>query len=83
MLIPIRDDNPTTHRAYVTLAIIALNVAIFVLWQKPWSSQEEQELFAFCHAEIPYEVVVQAMDAIRTDGEKKLFPDVLLSAGVQ
>ncbi|HXJ63921.1 MAG TPA: hypothetical protein VNN79_09215, partial [Actinomycetota bacterium] len=57
MLIPIRDDNPTTRRAYVTLAIIAANVLIFVLWQKPWSSSEEQTLFAFCHAEIPYEVV--------------------------
>ena len=59
MLIPIRDDNPTSRRAYVTLAIIAVNVLVFVLWQKPWSSQEDQELFAFCHAEIPYEVTHQ------------------------
>jgi membrane associated rhomboid family serine protease len=57
VLIPIRDDNPTTHRAYVTLGIIVVNVLVFVLWQRPWSSQEEQELFSFCHAMIPYEVV--------------------------
>jgi rhomboid family protein len=57
VLIPIRDENPTTRRPYVTLAIIAANILIFVLWQRPWSSQEEQELFAFCHAAIPYEVV--------------------------
>jgi membrane associated rhomboid family serine protease len=59
MLIPIRDDNPTSRRAYVTLAIIAVNVLVFLLWQRPWSSQEDQELFAFCHAEIPYEVTHQ------------------------
>jgi len=59
MLIPIRDDNPTSRRAYVTLAIIAANFLVFLLWQRPWSSQEDQELFAFCHAEIPYEVTHQ------------------------
>ncbi|MFL5799768.1 MAG: rhomboid family intramembrane serine protease [Actinomycetota bacterium] len=59
MLIPIRDDNPTSRRAYVTLAIIAANFLVFLLWQRPWSSQEDQELFAFCHAEIPYEVTNQ------------------------
>ena len=56
MLIPIRDDNPTSRRAYVTLAIIVANVAIFVLWQKPWSPPIDQQFFAFCHAEIPWEV---------------------------
>jgi membrane associated rhomboid family serine protease len=56
VLIPIRDDNPTARRAYVTLAIIALNVALFVLWQRPWSPPIEQQLFDFCHAEIPWEV---------------------------
>jgi membrane associated rhomboid family serine protease len=59
MLIPIRDDNPTSRRAYVTLAIIAANVLIFLLWQKPWSPPVEQEFFAFCHAEIPWEVTHQ------------------------
>jgi biopolymer transport protein ExbD len=31
---------------------------------------------------IPYEVLVAVMDASRSDGERLLFPDVLLSAGV-
>jgi len=57
VLIPIRDDNPTTRRAYVTLGIILANVLVFVLWQKPWTNAEEQTLFAYCHAEIPWEVV--------------------------
>jgi membrane associated rhomboid family serine protease len=59
VLIPIRDDNPTSRRAYVTLGIIFVNVLVFVLWQRPWSNQEEQQLFAFCHAMIPYEVTHQ------------------------
>jgi membrane associated rhomboid family serine protease len=59
MLIPIRDDNPTSRRAWVTLAIIAINVLVFVFWQRPWSSATDQTLFAFCHAEIPWEVTHQ------------------------
>ena len=59
MLIPIRDDNPTSRRAWVTLAIIAVNVLVFLFWQRPWSSATEQTLFAFCHAEIPWEVTHQ------------------------
>ncbi len=59
MLIPIRDDNPTARRAWITLAIIAANVLVFVLWQQPWKPPLEQELFAFCHAEIPWEVTHQ------------------------
>jgi len=59
MLIPIRDDNPTARRAWVTLAIIAANVLVFVLWQQPWKQDVEQELFAFCQAEIPWEVTHQ------------------------
>jgi membrane associated rhomboid family serine protease len=59
MLIPIRDDNPTSKRAYVTLAIIVANVLIFLLWQRPWSPPVQQEFFSFCHAEIPWEVTHQ------------------------
>src|SRR5207248_7261967 len=59
MLIPIRDDNPTARTAWVTIAIIAANVLIFLFWQQPWRSAEEQTLFAFCHAEIPWEITHQ------------------------
>jgi membrane associated rhomboid family serine protease len=33
-MIPLRDANPTTRRPYVTLGLIALNVAVFFLWQR-------------------------------------------------
>jgi membrane associated rhomboid family serine protease len=59
-VIPIRDLNPTRTFAGVTLAIIAINVAVFLLWQPTFQSDQRQQLFFFCHAEIPYEVTHQA-----------------------
>jgi len=50
-VIPIRDDNPTRRFPIVTLAIIALNVLAFVLWEPTFSTQEKQQEFFFCHAE--------------------------------
>jgi membrane associated rhomboid family serine protease len=55
-VLPLRDDNPTKHLPFVTLAIIALNLAAFLLWQPTFGTQEEQQTFFFCHAEIPWEV---------------------------
>lgn len=43
---------------------------------------DETKVIINANPEITYEVVVEAMDAIRQDGPKTLFPDVLLSAGV-
>lgn len=47
-------------------------------------NQAEGETKAILNAnqDITYEVVIATMDAIRNDGAKVLFPDVLLSAGV-
>jgi membrane associated rhomboid family serine protease len=45
--------------AWVTLAIIAANVAIFLLWQPTFGTQGEQQTFYFCHAEIPWEITHQ------------------------
>jgi len=63
VLIPIHDDNPTSRTAWVTLAIIALNVLAFLVWQPTFASgptgEARQQLFFFCHAEIPYEVTHQ------------------------
>ena len=55
MLIPIRDENPTSRTAVVTLALIALNVVAFLLWEPTFKSQGAQQQFFFCHAEIPWE----------------------------
>jgi membrane associated rhomboid family serine protease len=58
-MIPIRDINPTRHVAWITLAIIAANVAVFLFWQPTFKNQQRQQTFFFCHAEIPYEVTHQ------------------------
>ncbi|HZP90267.1 MAG TPA: rhomboid family intramembrane serine protease [Actinomycetota bacterium] len=58
-MIPIRDANPTSRFAWVTFAIIAANVAIFLLWQPTFASEGRQQAFFFCHAEIPWEVTHQ------------------------
>jgi len=58
-MIPLRDDNPTRHFPVVTLAIILLNVMAFFFWEPTFGSQERQEVFFFCHAEVPWEVTHQ------------------------
>jgi rhomboid family protein len=62
-MIPLRDDNPTRHFPVVTLAIIALNVLVFLAWEHPFDTgqagQARQERLFFCHAEIPFEVTHQ------------------------
>jgi membrane associated rhomboid family serine protease len=56
-LIPIRDLNPTRRFAWVTLAIIVANVAIFLLWQPTLGGTDlQQQTFFFCRAEIPWEI---------------------------
>jgi membrane associated rhomboid family serine protease len=58
-VLPIRDNNPTRHVALVTLALIAANVLVFVIWQPTFASgnsQLKQQTFYWCHALIPYEV---------------------------
>ncbi len=42
----------------------------------------ETKVIINANPDITYEVVVAAMDATRQDGAKTMFPDVLLSAGV-
>jgi membrane associated rhomboid family serine protease len=55
-VIPIRDVNPTRRFAWVTLALIAANVAVFLLWEPTFASARQQQTFFLCQAEIPYEV---------------------------
>ena len=75
-MIPIRDINPTSRPAWVTLGIILANVAAFLLWQPTLQDPQAQQAFFYCHAEIPYEVTHQttladggepAREAIETD----------------
>jgi membrane associated rhomboid family serine protease len=55
-VIPIRDANPTQRVPVVTLALIAANIAVFLLWQPSFGTEQAQQAFYFCHAEIPWEV---------------------------
>jgi membrane associated rhomboid family serine protease len=55
MVIPIRDDNPTTKKPVLTIAIIAICIYIFAAVQ-PHEQSEEVE-FLYEHAAIPCEVV--------------------------
>lgn len=59
LVIPLRDANPTHRMPILTLALIAANVAIFLLWQPTFGTQREQQDFYFCQAEIPFEVTHQ------------------------
>ena len=36
-MLPIRDDNPTSRFAWVTLVIVALNAVAFLFWEKDYS----------------------------------------------
>lgn len=59
-MIPIRDVNPTRRRPWITLGVIAANIAIFLLWQPTFSHSEPRTFFFFyCRAEIPYETTHQ------------------------
>jgi membrane associated rhomboid family serine protease len=58
-VIPIRDINPTGRTAWLTIALIAANVAIFVFWEPTFAGPEQQQTFLFCTAEIPFEVTNQ------------------------
>jgi membrane associated rhomboid family serine protease len=60
---PLRDTNPTRRRPYVTIALIAANVAVFLLWQPTFAGGGDAELaqqtFFWCQGEIPFEVTHQ------------------------
>ena len=87
-MIPIRDINPTTRTAWFTIAIIAANVAVFLLWEPTFGDQLTQQTFLFCNAEIPYEVTHQTTladggtDAVRAiEDTYRVEPPV--AAGIQ
>ncbi|HEY6677660.1 MAG TPA: rhomboid family intramembrane serine protease [Actinomycetota bacterium] len=86
-MIPIRDVNPTTRTAWITLALIAANVVVFLLWQPTLGANSETRTFFFfyCHALVPWEITHQttlaeggaaARDAIEADLVPQLEPGV-------
>jgi membrane associated rhomboid family serine protease len=54
-VLPLRDDNPTRRRAYVTVALILVNVAVYFLWQPP-ATDPASAAFEYRHAAIPCEI---------------------------
>ena len=57
-MLPLRDDNPTHHRPYVTLFLIALcAVVYFVVQPTPFASTTADARFEYRYAAIPTEVV--------------------------
>ena len=54
-MLPLRDDNPTRRRAYVTVALILVNVAVYFLWQPP-ATDPTSAAFEYRHAAIPCEI---------------------------
>jgi membrane associated rhomboid family serine protease len=55
-VIPLRDANPTRRTPWVTIGLIAINVAVFFLWQPITGTPREQARFFFCHGAIPDEL---------------------------
>lgn len=58
-MIPIRDINPTSRTAWLTILLVAANVAIFLIWEPTFEGQAEQQEFFFCEAQIPFELTNQ------------------------
>ena len=63
-MLPLRDYNPTTRRAWITLGIIAINVFVYFLVQPhgqgnvdPQAEAITEAKFTYAHAAIPCEVV--------------------------
>jgi membrane associated rhomboid family serine protease len=64
-VIPIRDNNPTKRRPYVTLGLIGINVVVFLFWQPSsflsssgrhaQEIEQEQTNFLYEHALVPCE----------------------------
>jgi membrane associated rhomboid family serine protease len=55
-VIPLKDENPTRRRAYVTLALIAINVGVYFWVQPDTSDLEKSTLFTLEYAAVPCEV---------------------------
>jgi membrane associated rhomboid family serine protease len=56
-VIPLRDDNPTSRPAVVTIAIIVACALVYLLWQPtPGRATSADNTFNLQHAAIPFEI---------------------------
>src|SRR5574342_356754 len=57
-MLPLRDATPRLRLPVVTVALIAVNFAAFLLWQPTLSGGGDlaQQDFFWCHGLIPYEI---------------------------
>ncbi|MEA2684841.1 MAG: hypothetical protein QOE93_36 [Actinomycetota bacterium] len=56
-MIPLKDYNPTRRFPVVTVLLIALNVYVYFLVQRPYDERQSQLKFNYTYAAIPCEVV--------------------------
>jgi len=66
-MLPLRDDNPTRRRAYLTILLIAVNVAVYFLWQPP-ANDPTSAAFEYRHAAIPCEITTLHPVVVTVDG---------------
>ena len=59
-MIPLRDRNPTSRTPFVTVLLIIVNFAVFILLQGGGTASDEQQVeFTYEHAAVPCEIVRQ------------------------
>jgi membrane associated rhomboid family serine protease len=80
-VIPLRDANPTRRRPWLTLALIAANVAVFLLWEPIAGTPRQQFEFFVCHGAIPEELTdLQPIpEVVALCGEKSVLVSILTS----
>ena len=80
-MIPLRDANPTHRREWVTILLIAANVAVFFLWEPITGTPREQFRFFVCHGAIPEELTdLQPIpEVVRLCGSKSVLLSILTS----
>jgi membrane associated rhomboid family serine protease len=70
MFIPLKDNNPTTHIPYVTILIIALNIAVFIL---QLISPQGLQFYVYKMGAIPYEIThFKSLPLVFTDSNEPL-----------
>jgi membrane associated rhomboid family serine protease len=86
-MFPLKDNIPTDRFPFVTVALIAINVVVFLFWQHPTGFSSVDEAKVIDYGAIPYElthpgqhcVVVPAAQAIGCGHVKTGQPDTILT----